>query len=139
MSAEDEARAASERFYAALNSMANGDASAMAEIWEQAADVTVQHPIGGRNVGWDETADSWQRVAAISSDGRIERRDQRLRVIGDAAVETGVEHVSFKLSGHAVQTQIRVTNVYRRTSTGWKIVHHHTDPSPEMQEVLSKL
>ena len=139
MSAEDEVRAASERFYAALNSMANGDASAMAEIWEQSAEVTGQHPIGGRSVGWDQIAESWQRVAAISSDGRIERRDQRLRVIGDAAVESGIEQVSFKLAGHAVEAQIRVTNVYRRAADGWKIIHHHTDPSPEMQEALSKL
>ncbi len=139
MSAEDEVRAASERFYAALNSMANGDASAMAEIWEHGGEVTVQHPIGGRDVGWDQIAESWQRVAAIASDGRVERRDQRLSVIGDAAFESGVEQVSVKLGGHPVQTQMRVTNVYRRTADGWKIVHHHTDPSPEMQDVLSKL
>lgn len=139
MSAEDEVRAASERFYAALNSMANGDASAMAEIWEHGDDVTVQHPVGGRDVGWDQIAESWQQVAAIASEGRVERRDQRLCVIADAAFETGVEQVSVKLAGHPVQTQMRVTNVYRRTADGWKIVHHHTDPSPEMQDVLSKL
>ena len=69
----------------------------------------------------------------------MERRDQRLRVIGDAAFESGVEQVSVKLGGHPVQTQMRVTNVYRRAADGWKIVHHHTDPSPEMQEAVSKL
>jgi ketosteroid isomerase-like protein len=139
MSGEDEARAASGRFYAALNGMANGDASAMADIWERGAEVTVQHPIGGRDVGWDDIAASWQRVAAIASDGRIELRDQRLRVIDDVAIESGVEHVSFKMGGHPVQTQVRVTNVYRRAADGWKIVYHHTDPSPEMQDVLGKL
>ena len=139
MSTEDDARAATEQFYAALNQMANGDASGMAQIWEHSADVTVQHPIGGQSVGWDDIADSWQNVASIASEGQIERRDQRLRVLGEVALETGVEHVSFKLGGHPVTTQMRVTNIYRRTADGWKIIHHHTDPSPEMQDALGKL
>lgn len=139
MSAQDEAKAASDRFYAALNQMANGDASAMADAWEQSDAVTVQHPIGGQAVGWETIAPSWQQVAAIASDGQVVCDEQRIRVIGDVAIETGVERASFKLGGHAVQTAMRVTNVYRRTADGWKIVHHHTDPSPEMQDVLSKL
>lgn len=139
MSAEDEVRAASRRFYAALNSMANGDASAMAEIWEHGAEVTVQHPIGGRSTGWGEIDDSWHRVAAVASDGRVELLDQRLHVIGDAAIESGVEKASMKLGGHQAQAQIRVTNVYRRAADGWKMVHHHADPSPEMLAAVSKL
>jgi len=29
-----------------------------------------------------------------------------------------------------------VTNIYRRESDGWKIVHHHTDFSQEVAETL---
>ena len=52
--AEDEVRAASQQFYAALNSAANGDAGPMAAIWSQGTDVTTMHPIGGRQIGWDQ-------------------------------------------------------------------------------------
>ncbi|MCG8606140.1 nuclear transport factor 2 family protein [bacterium] len=44
-----------------------------------------------------------------------------------------------KLSGHTVRGEIRVTNIYRREGGAWKIVHHHTDADPSMQEVLSRL
>jgi len=33
----------------------------------------------------------------------------------------------------------RVTNIYRRESGVWKMIHHHTDSSPAMQDVLSGL
>ena len=46
MSAEAEVQQASDQFYAALNSMVNGDASPMAEIWSHESDVSTMHPLG---------------------------------------------------------------------------------------------
>jgi ketosteroid isomerase-like protein len=43
------------------------------------------------------------------------------------------------MAGQPVTFDHRVTNVYRREAGGWKIVHHHTDLSPEMQELLRRL
>jgi ketosteroid isomerase-like protein len=139
MSAEDDVRAASKKFYAALNSMANGDAGPMADIWSHSADVTTMHPIGGRQVGWSQVGDSWQKVAGIASDGRVTPGDQLVRVVGDLAYELGTEHAALTLAGHAVQAEVRVTNIYRREAGAWRIVHHHTDLSPEMLGVLSRL
>ena len=139
MSTEDEVRAASEQFYAALNSMGNGDAGPMADIWSHGADATTMHPIGGRQVGWDQVGDSWQQVARIASDGRVTLGDQLIRVVGDAAYELGTEHAVLTLGGHPVRAEVRVTNIYRREAGSWKVVHHHTDVSPEMQDVLSRL
>lgn len=53
MSATDDVRAASARFYAALNSMAAGDAAPMADAWVRGKDVSAQHPIVGRDEGYD--------------------------------------------------------------------------------------
>ncbi|HYU19986.1 MAG TPA: nuclear transport factor 2 family protein [Chloroflexota bacterium] len=33
----------------------------------------------------------------------------------------------------------RVTNIYRREGGEWKMVHHHTDVSPAMNDLLSRL
>jgi hypothetical protein len=63
MAAEDEVRQASERFYAALNSMLNGDSSPMEEIWSHGSDVSAMHPFGGRMVGWEEVGASWEQAA----------------------------------------------------------------------------
>ena len=38
-----------------------------------------------------------------------------------------------------VAGECRVTNIYRRESGAWKIVHHHTDIAQAMINVLSQL
>jgi ketosteroid isomerase-like protein len=133
LAAEDEVRAAAERFYAALNSVVNGDAGPMADVWSQGADATTMHPIGGRHVGWDQARGSWQQVAQIASGGKVTLGDRLIRVVGDAAYELGTEHVDVTLAGQPVRTEVRVTNIYRREGGMWRIVHHHADASPEMQ------
>jgi ketosteroid isomerase-like protein len=133
MLAEDEVRAAAERFYAALNSVVNSDAGPMADVWSQTADATTMHPIGGRQVGWDQVWGSWQQVAGIASGGSVRLGDRLIRVIGDAAYELGTEHVDATLAEQPVRTEVRVTNIYRREGGVWRIVHHHADASPEMQ------
>jgi ketosteroid isomerase-like protein len=139
MSTEDQVRQASQQFYAALNRMANGDAGPMADIWSHSAAVTTMHPIGGREVGWDEVKEPWQQVAQLATAGQIKLNDQLIQVSGDMAYEVGTEQGQFKLAGEEVSLDLRVTNVYRREAGGWKIVHHHTDASPAMMDVLSRL
>ena len=133
MSTEDEVRKASKQFYAGLNRMANGDADPLADIWSHSAAVTAMHPIGGRQVGWDQVWGSWQQVAGIASGGSVVLRDRLVRVVGDAAYELGTEHVDATLAGNPVRREVRVTNVCRREAGAWRIVHHHADAAPEMQ------
>jgi ketosteroid isomerase-like protein len=132
--------AASAQFYAALNKMLNGDAGPLAAVWSHSADVSTMHPIGGREIGWDQVKASWENVAKIASDGTVELKDQVVRVVGDLAYETGTEQGSFKLAGHDISGfQGRVTNIYQRTDGGWKVVHHHVDLSQAMVDVLRQL
>ena len=139
MSAEDEVRKASQQFYAALNRMASGDSGAMAGIWSHSATVTTMHPIGGREVGWDAVRASFEQVAQIASAGKVELQDQLIRVTGDVAYEMGVEQGQLTLGGHQADIEHRVTNIYQRQASGWKLVHHHTDTSPAMLDILSRL
>jgi ketosteroid isomerase-like protein len=130
---------ASRQFYAALNSMANGDASPMSDIWSHDASVTTMHPIGGREVGWEEVKGPWQQVASMSSEGKITLRDQLVHAAEDLAYEVGNEVGEFTMGGEKISLNLRVTNVYRREADGWKVVHHHTDVSPEMVSLLQRL
>lgn len=139
MSAEDEVRQASEQFYAALNRMANGDASSMADAWSHSATVTTMHPIGGREVGWDEVKGPWGQVAQLASDGQVKLNDQLIQVSGDMAYEVGFEQGQFTMAGEQAAIDQRVTNIYRRENGAWKIVHHHADLSPAMLEILGRL
>ena len=136
MAAEDEVRAASEEFYAALNRMLGGDARSLADIWAHDATVTTMHPIGGRQVGWDQVRESFEEVARKSTGGQVERTDQLIRVAGDTAYELGVEHAQFSIGGQELSVNSRITNIYRREAGAWKIVHHHGDKSPGILEAL---
>lgn len=139
MSAEEEVRKASGQFYGALNRMLNGDAGPLANIWSHSEAVTTMHPIGGREVGWDKVGQLWEQVAKVFSDGQVKLSDQLIQVAGDMAYEVGTEQGQAKLGGEQVSIEQRVTNIYHREAGAWKIVHHHTDISPVMVDVLSRL
>ncbi|MCP4383280.1 MAG: nuclear transport factor 2 family protein [Hyphomicrobiales bacterium] len=139
MPTENDLRDASDTFYAALSSMATGDAGSMAGIWTNSAEATAQHPIGGRDVGSDAVLASFGKVASIARGGSVEIVDRMIQVSGDVAVETGVEKGKIDIAGHHATIDHRVTNVYRKEAGGWKLVHHHTDLSPSMLDVLAKL
>jgi ketosteroid isomerase-like protein len=139
MSAEDEVREASDQFYAALNRMANGDAGPMMEVWSHTSEVSTMHPIGGREVGWEQVQGPWQQVAAMASGGQITLEDSLIWVVGDLAYQIGTEAGEIGLGEQHVSFKERVTNIYRREAGEWKIVHHHSDLSPAMLDVLARL
>ncbi len=137
MSAEDEVRKASEQFYAALNRMLNGDIGPLADIWLHTPAVTTMHPIGGRELGWNNVFEAWTQVAKMASDGQVKLTDQLIQVTGDMAYEVGVEQGQARFGGKQVSIEQRVTNIYRREAGTWKIVHHHADVSPSMRDALN--
>ena len=139
MSSEDDVQAASRRFYKALNKMVNGDSSSMADAWSHGASVTALHPVGGRTVGWEAVAASFAQVAGMSSGGKVELKEQVIQVGGDMAFEIGFEDGSLTMAGEPVVIDHRVTNVYRQEDGGWRMVHHHTDTSPAMLDLLARL
>lgn len=139
MSIEDEVRNASNQFYEALNKMVNGNPQALQDIWVHDSAVTTMHPIGGRQIGWKDVWETWDKTAQVASDGQVTLNDQFIRVVGDMAYEIGVEDSGFRIAGEKATDQVRVTNIYQKEGGTWKIVHHHTDISPAMVEVIHKL
>lgn len=139
MSVDNEVRAASEKFYSALNRMAKGEAGTMADVWSHGVQVTAFHPIGGRDIGWDKVGASFENVAKIASDGQIKLVDQIIQASGDMACETGTEKGHLTLAGLQANIDQRVTNIYRKENGTWKMVHHHADISSSMMDVLARL
>jgi ketosteroid isomerase-like protein len=135
----DEIREASELFYAALNHMLNGNSCLLEDVWSHSAVVTTMHPVGGREIGWDKVRETWTQLARLTSGGQIKIEDQFIQVEGDMAYELGTERGQVKLGGKQVSMEHRVTNIYRQEIGKWKVVHHHTDISPKIQDVLQRL
>ena len=136
MATEDEVRQASDRFYSALDSMLNGDAAPMADVWSHDSSVSTMHPLGGREVGWDAVRGSWEGAAQAFEGGTHEVSDLEVCVLGDTAYTTGIEHVDATIGGKSLHFDIRATNIFRREDGEWKVVHHHTDADGPLQEAL---
>lgn len=138
MTAEGDVRAASLAFYAALNRMLAGDASSLSDIWLHSDEATTMHPIGDRQVGWEDIRKSFERVASSSRGGHVEASDQLFRINGDTAYEVGIERAEFVVGGTQLTVNSRFTNIYYRESGRWKVIHHHGDKSPGISEALDK-
>lgn len=139
MSAEDELRQASDQFYAALTRMLGGTSGAMDGLWAHDAEVTTMHPIGGREVGWEQVRASFDQVAPLCSGGQVRLKDPLRRVMGDVAYEMGTESGQATMAGESVTLGHRVTNIYRREGGAWKLVHHHGDIMPALVDLVSRL
>ena len=139
MSAQEEVLQASRQFYTALNRMLNGDTGPMAKIWSHSSAATAMHPIGGREIGWPKVEDSFKQVAGLASGGEVGLNDQIVHVDGNIAYELGTEKGVATMAKQRVSIEHRVTNVYRKEAGAWKIVHHHTDISPAMLDIITNL
>jgi len=136
VSKEDEVRYVSNKFYSGLSRM---DFSALPDIWSHGDDVTTMHPMGGEQVGWEEVRASFEQAGGLMTDSHVDLIDQRVYAGEDLAYETGIERGRAQLSGEPVEFEHRVTNVYRREGGQWKMVHHHTDISPGLVEIIQRL
>ncbi len=135
MSRVDEVKAASDRFYSALSRM---DVTQLPEIWSHSETVTTMHPMGGEQVGWEAVRESFEQAAGAMTDVHVEIADQTIQAGDDMAYEVGVERGHGTVAGESISIEHRVTNVYRREGGQWKLVHHHTDLSPAMVEILQR-
>jgi len=135
MSTEAEVRAVSDRFYSALSRL---DVSQLESVWSQSNSVSTMHPMGGEQVGWPEVRKSFEEAAGAMTDIHVELVDQRIQTGEDIAYETGIERGRGKVAGEQIEFEHRVTNVYRREGGQWKMVHHHTDTSPAMVDILRR-
>lgn len=139
--ADDGVEAVSDAFYGLLNEMMVGTpvADRIAPLWLDAESATAMHPVGGRDTGLEVLLGAFDGVASIATGGDIRIDDQAIAVYGDTAIETGVERGRAVLAGEEIALEYRVTNVYLRTEDGWRMVHHHTDLSMPIIDLLARL
>jgi ketosteroid isomerase-like protein len=129
---------AHERFYAAINEAIMEEARTMADVWHHGENVTTTHPLGSWAVGWEQVWATWKTLGEMMSDGGVEVTDLHVVVLGDVAYTVGVEHVSFVVLGKRHTFTANTTNIYRRGEDGWKIIHHHPDKAPEVEETVGR-
>jgi ketosteroid isomerase-like protein len=90
-------------------------------------------------IGWSEVRRSFEEAAGAMTDVHVELTDQMIQTGDDLAYEVGIERGRGKVAGQQIEFEHRVTNIYRREGGQWKMVHHHTDVSPAMVEILQRM
>jgi signal transduction histidine kinase/ketosteroid isomerase-like protein len=104
-------------------------------IWSHSADVSNQGPFGDRMDGWDAVGAQFRKEAGMKLSGRVTCRNQIVRVGRDLGYTVCVEQgENMTAAGKRVNVSHRATNVFRLESGQWRLVHHHTDLSPQLDQ-----
>jgi ketosteroid isomerase-like protein len=123
------------QFYFALNAMFTGDLEPIKKVWSHADDVTYMGPSGGFRVGWAQVLADWDAQAAMKLGGEVKPKDMRITVGRDLAVVSNYEvGENVGLEGKPRKVEIRATNLFRKEDGKWKMIGHHTDILPFLQE-----
>jgi ketosteroid isomerase-like protein len=110
---------ANEAFYVAF---ATCDFPAMDALWSGRERVSCIHPGWNALAGREPVMESWRAILASPNAPRIGCRAAAAHVLGESA---------FVVCYEAIDGSFLVaTNVFVREDGGWKMVHHHSAPTP---------
>jgi ketosteroid isomerase-like protein len=118
-----EVQEANARFYRAFEAL---DLAEMDKVWAHGEHVTCIHPGWPLLRGWDAVRASWEAIFNSSGEMRFTLADVRVEVAGDAAWVTCTENILSESRGRVSVTSLLATNVFQRSSEGWRMVHHHS-------------
>ena len=113
---------------AAQGELVNGRAGPFKSLWAHGDDVTLSGGLGGAIAkGWREVNARLDWVA--TQYGEASRTHQEVsRYVGqDVAYVVLRETIRFKRDGKPTVQELRVTQIFRRESGRWRIVHRHAD------------
>jgi ketosteroid isomerase-like protein len=122
-------------FYEALQ---RADIERLMAVWSDDDEVACVHPGGPRIVGHGAVRASFD---AIFANGAIPVRPQQVRRVENAgcAVHHVLERVDMATAEGTQTAWVLATNVFFKTTQGWRLVLHHASPgSPrEAQEIVA--
>lgn len=119
------AEAAEAEFYRAFET---ADQNAMMAVWADDDNIACVHPGGPLLLGRRAVMDGWRQV--LAEPGRMSFRvePQSQSSSGELAVHILHEHITLTGELHA-RTPVVVTNIYRQTPSGWRMVLHQASPN----------
>jgi ketosteroid isomerase-like protein len=128
------------QFYEALQ---RGDIDKLMAVWSDDDDITCVHPNGPRVIGASAIRAAFD---AMFSNGAIDAHPEKVRRVHthDCAVHSVLERIQVLTDEGPQVAYVLATNVYIKTSLGWRLVTHHASPGsaqelPEVGETPSVL
>jgi ketosteroid isomerase-like protein len=118
-------------YFDALHQLYSGNLEPMRSVWMKSADVTNLGPLGGQQTGYDAVQAQYERESQYGFAGLVRAEGVYAEVSGDLGYTACLEVAEeFGAKRKPVPTRLRATHVFRRVDGEWKLVHHHTDPTP---------
>ncbi len=125
------------QFYEALQA---GDLARLMACWADEDEIAVVHPGGPRIVGPGPIRATF---AALFEQGRnVQASPERVRRLhsGDMAIHHVLERVRLQSPEGERNAWVIATNVFMKTTQGWRLVLHHASPGTpsDIQEVVEE-
>ena len=117
-------------FYGAFQAR---DLEAMMAVWADEDDIACIHPTGAILTGRAAVRASWEEIFRHAPEGVRFVIDERSRAHGDT-LAMHVVHEHIRVGQEPPRPPVIVTNVYRLTPAGWRMILHHASPSPKRGE-----
>ncbi len=106
--------------------------------WSHAENITNMGPFGGRLTGWDAVGEEFKKEAGMKFGGKIVCKDLHIYAGTDFGYTVCVEEgEKMTAEGKVVSVRHRATNIFHLENGEWKLVHHHTDLSPQLEKATS--
>jgi ketosteroid isomerase-like protein len=114
----------------AASAFIRGDMRKYVALVGHADDYTLMAPSGGEpRRGFDGSGEALDALAQFFRGGEAELDVSQTYASGDIAVLVAIERQHGEVGGLPDQDwSLRVTLVFRRESSGWRLVHRHADP-----------
>ncbi len=118
-----------EAFRIALDALLQGDANPVKKLWSRREDVTVANPFGPPHRGPSQVERAIEEAAGNYSGGSRRFEEVSRFSTPELGYVVQLEHTEAILPGRetAAPFTLRVTMIFRREETGWKVAHRHAD------------
>ena len=120
-----------EEYHRAGREITNGNPEIYKQLYSRRDDVTLANPFGPPARGWSDVSATLDRAAGNYRDGEVVGFENVSTVIAsDLAYTVELESYRARVGGaeDITPVAVRVTTIFRREESIWKVVHRHADP-----------
>lgn len=130
---------ANDALYSGLNEMFIGNLQPLEALWSHSDSISYMGPFGGYLRGWDAVHKDFQAVTDMKIGGKLSCELLGSNVVGTVGYISCVEvGENIDPSGQAVAVRHRATNIFQWENDRWRLVHHHTDISNQLETAFDK-
>ncbi len=119
----------SQQQHEAEAALVQGDVGPRLEMWSHGNHVSLFAAVGPSKSGWDELEPTFRSVASRLSGGHdVAYEIMEFDVSRDMAWTAGFARFIVSMDGGPLTPRtLRITHVYRREGSEWKVVHEHSN------------